>query len=90
MEIVKVLSRGRIVIPKLLRDSQRIFAGDRLVVWVVSNELRLKSMPSIRPSTLKSVAGMLHRPGAKAPSERKLNQRITKRLRVEDKASRSR
>ena len=89
METVKVSSKGQIVIPKSLRDSHSIHAGDSFIVTAVGDELRLKPVPAAGQASLKSVAGMLHRPGAKKLSDKQLQLGIAARLRGEDKASRS-
>lgn len=90
METVKVSSKGQIVIPKSLRESHRIHTGDSFIVTTVGDELRLKPAPAAGQSSLKAVAGMLHRPGAKKLSDKQLEQRISAHLRDEDKASKTR
>ena len=90
METVKVSSKGQIVIPKSLRDAHRIHTGDSFVVTAVGDELRLKPAPATGQSSLKVVAGMLHRPGARKLSDKQLRQRIASRLLVADKAGKSR
>lgn len=90
METVKVSSKGQVVIPKTLRESHRIHAGDSFIITAVGDELHLKRAPAAGQSSLKSVAGMLHRPGMKKLSDKQLEQRISARLRDEDKASKPR
>ena len=90
METVKVSSKGQIVIPKSLRDANRIHTGDSFVVTVVGDELRLKPAPTVGQTSLKSVAGMLHRPGAKKLSDRQLQQCAWYPLLAAKKASNSR
>ena len=90
METVKVSSKGQVVIPKSLRDSHRIHTGDSFIISAVGDELHLKPAPAARQSSLKSVAGMLHRPGTRKLSDKQLEQRISRRLRIDDKASKSR
>lgn len=64
MDIVKVSSKGQVVIPKSLRESQRIDAGTELTITVVGEELRLRPVRKAgRPVTLKQVAGLLRRKG---------------------------
>jgi AbrB family looped-hinge helix DNA binding protein len=90
METVKVSSKGQVVIPKSLRESHRIHTGDSFIITAVGDELHLKPAPTAGQSSLKSVAGMLHRPGTEKLSDKQLEQRISARLRDEDKASKSR
>lgn len=90
METVKVSSKGQVVIPKSLRESHRIHTGDSFIVTSIGDELRFKPAPTSGQSSLKVVAGMLHRPAAKKLSDKQLEQRIAAHLRDEDKASKSR
>ena len=90
METVKVSSKGQVVIPKSLRESHRIHTGDSFIITAVGDELHLKPAPAAGQSSLKSVAGMLHRPGTRKLSDKQLEQRISARMRDEDKASKSR
>jgi AbrB family looped-hinge helix DNA binding protein len=83
METVKVSSKGQVVIPKSLRDAHRIHTGDSFIISAVGDELHLKPAPTIRQSSLKSVAGMLHRPRTGKLSDKKLERRISRRLRDE-------
>jgi AbrB family looped-hinge helix DNA binding protein len=86
MESVKISSKGRIVIPKSLRELHRIHAGDSFIITAVE-ELRFKPVPTTGKSNLKAVAGMLHRPGGKKLSETQLARRVAAHLRNKDKAS---
>ena len=90
METVKISSKGQVVIPKSLRDSHHIRTGDSFVVTSIGDELRFKPTVADGQSSLKSVAGMLHRPATKKFSDKQLDQRIASHLRDEDKASKSR
>lgn len=90
METVKVSSKGQIVIPKSLRESHRIHSGDSFVVTSVGDELHFKPAPATGQSSLRAVAGMLHRPHAKKQSDKQLARHIAARLRDEDEASKSR
>ena len=89
MDIVKVLSKGQIVIPNSLRESHHIQTGDRFIVTCVGNELRLKPAHVAEQSGLKAVAGKLQRPDAKKQSDKQINLRIAAQLRKEDKGSKS-
>ena len=87
METVKVSSKGQIVIPKSLRESHRIHTGDSFIITAVGEELHFRPAPATGKSSLKAIAGMLHRPGAKKLSEKQLAQRITAHLHKEDQIS---
>ncbi len=90
METIKVSSKGQIVIPKRLREAQGIRSGDRFTVSSVGDELRLRPLPAIAPTTVREVAGMLHRPGMERVSDEETEARIIRRLLAEDEATKSR
>ncbi len=90
VETVKVSSRGRIVIPKRLREAHGIGSGDQLTVSSVGDELRLKPLSAVAPTTLGEVAGMLHRPGMKRVSDDEIEARIGRQLLAEDEATKFR
>jgi AbrB family looped-hinge helix DNA binding protein len=68
METVRVSSKGQVVIPKSLRESHHIDAGTELIITAVGGELRLKPVKASRQATLRQVAGVLQRKGARKPS----------------------
>lgn len=68
METVKVSSKGQVVIPKSLRQSHHIDAGTELIITAVGEELRLKPVKAGRQATLRQVAGVLQRKGARKSS----------------------
>ena len=86
----QVSSKGQIVIPKSLRESHHIHTDNSFIVTAVGDELRLKHAPAAGQSSLKSVAGMLHRPAVKKLSDKQLEPSVAARLRHEDKSSKSR
>lgn len=90
METVKVSSKGQIVIPKSLRETHHIRSGDKFIVTAVGDELRLKPASAGKQSSLKAVAGMLRRTGAKKPTDKQIEARIAATLRKADEASKSR
>jgi AbrB family looped-hinge helix DNA binding protein len=90
METVKVSSKGQIVIPKSLRDAQRIQTGDQFIVTSVDGELRFKPAFASGKVTLKSVAGMLHGAGVQQLSDDEIERRISKELHGQDAASKTR
>ena len=90
METVKVSSKGQIVIPKPLREAHRIHTGDSFVVTSVGDELHFKPAPASGKTSLKEVAGMLHRRGRHKVSEAEVARRIAANLHKEDEAGKSR
>jgi AbrB family looped-hinge helix DNA binding protein len=89
MEVVKVSSKGQIVIPKSLRLSQRINTGDSFLVVAEGNELRFKPAQADAKASLAAVSGILHRPKAKQLKEKQVATRIANKLRKADSASKS-
>jgi AbrB family looped-hinge helix DNA binding protein len=90
VETIKVSSKGQIVIPKRLREAHGIRSGDQFTVSSVGDELRLRPLPAIAPTTVREVAGMLHRPGMERVSDEETEARIIRRLLAEDEATKSR
>jgi len=89
METVKMSSKGQIVIPKELREAQRITPGMEFVVSTVGDEIRLRPAPLFAPSTHAQAAGCLRRKGRKAPSDTAMNEAIRARAKRLDDASKS-
>lgn len=69
METAKLSSRGQIVIPKGVRESAQLSEGTLFSVSYVEGQIRLTPIPLVEPSTFKTVAGCLYRPGREAMSE---------------------
>ncbi len=63
METVKISSKGRIVIPKSMRDSHQLQAGVEFIILEEGNSLRLVPTTKFKQSTVDEVGGILHRAG---------------------------
>jgi AbrB family looped-hinge helix DNA binding protein len=91
METVRVSSKGQIVIPKDIRDAQRIAPGAELEIFMSGEEIHLRMVA--RPVARTSAAagrGMLAAAGRTALSDDELRQRISARLKVRDAATKGR
>lgn len=60
MMIVRLSSRGRIVIPKNVRDRLGLRAGDALTVCCAGDEIRCRRAAPLPATRVGAVAGMLH------------------------------
>ncbi len=75
--IATMTSRGRITIPKPIRDHLGAEPGCRMAFVIGrDDEVRLQ-----RSTPASEVAGMLHRPGMKALTVREMNAGIARHLR---------
>lgn len=77
MASATITSKGQITIPKVVRDSLMLNAGDRIEFVVTDKREAL-----IRPISKKvdEVFGMLHKPGRMAISPEDMNEKIRKRM----------
>ncbi len=78
MVTAKITSKGQITIPKSIRDSLHLSAGDR-----VAFELNSPEEATFRPIT-KSVDdayGMLKKPGQKAISVKQMHEAVVENMR---------
>jgi len=89
MATVKVSSKGQIVIPKELREAQRVTPGMEFVVSTVGDEIRLRPAPLFAPSTHAQAAGCLRRKGRKATSDAAMNEAVRARAKRLDDATRT-
>lgn len=89
METIKLSSRGQIVIPKYVRDLAHLDEGAEFTVVYENGEIKLRSVPSIRPSTHAEAAGCLHRSGRKAMSAEETDSAIAAMLKAQDVATKS-
>lgn len=90
METVKVSSKGQIVIPKALRESRHIKTGTELTISIVGDELRLAPVPPFRKTSVKSTAGILHRPARKHLSDAETRRAIGRMIEARNKATKDR
>ncbi|OFZ71642.1 MAG: hypothetical protein A2W04_07195 [Betaproteobacteria bacterium RBG_16_64_9] len=88
METVRVSSKGQVVIPKSIRQAQRITAGTELVVTTVGDEIRMKPASGIEPSTVDEVAGCLYKKGRRKLSDSETRRRIGAMLKARNRAGR--
>jgi len=82
MTLATLTSKGQVTIPKDIRDSLRLHAGDKIEFVVTERKEAL-----LRPITKKvdEVFGKLHKTGRKPISVGKMNDGIRKRMRERSK-----
>jgi antitoxin PrlF len=78
MSLATVTSKGQVTIPKNIRESLRLHAGDKVEFIVTESREAL-----LRPITRKvdEVFGRLHKPGRKPVSVEKMNNVIRQKMR---------
>lgn len=78
MSLATVTSKGQVTIPKNIRESLRLHAGDKVEFIVTESREAL-----LRPITRKvdEVFGRLHKPGRKPVSVEKMNDIIRQKMR---------
>lgn len=86
METVTLSSKGQLVIPKEVRRSAKLQAGDQFAVSYVEGEIRLRPLPAPVVTSLDAVAGCLARPGRKRLSEEQAQAAIKARLKARNAA----
>ena len=89
MKTVRVSSKGQIVIPKAIRESQHIKTGTEFVISSVGSELRLTPAHSLEKTSIKEAAGILHRRGRKYLGEDATRKAIGRMITARDKATRT-
>ncbi len=89
MEIVKVSSKGQIVIPKSLRDAGNITAGTELVISAVADGLMLTAAKRVEPTRVRDGLGLVAKPGRKKLSDHVVKRRIGALLESQDDATKS-
>jgi len=73
-------SKGQITIPKEIRDSLQLQAGDKIEFTITSeNEARMQPITK----RVDEVFGALHKPGRKPVSVQKMDARVTRKLRAD-------
>jgi AbrB family looped-hinge helix DNA binding protein len=90
METVKVSSKGRIVIPKALREAGHIQAGTELIFSAIADGLVLTPAQRIKPTKVADGLGMLAKPHPKKPSDAEVKRRIGTMLKIRDEATKTR
>jgi AbrB family looped-hinge helix DNA binding protein len=87
VETVTLSSKGQLVIPKAVRQSAQLAAGDLLTVCYVDGEIRLKPVAGIMPTSLAEVAGCLAKPGRKPLGHAQTQTAIRARLKAKFKVA---
>lgn len=92
MDTVKVSSKGQIVIPKDIRDAQRIAPGAELEIYTSGEEIHLRMLARPVPrTTVAAGRGMLATARKTAAlSEAEVRRRIAARLKDRDAATKAR
>ena len=82
MALATLTSKGQVTIPKVIRESLRLHAGDKLEFFITEQNEAL-----LRPITKKvdDVFGRLHKTGRKRVSVDKMNEGIKQRMRARSK-----
>ena len=77
MEIVRVSSKGQIVIPKNLRAAFHIEAGSELTIFAEGDEIHLRQAEQrfIR-TEIAAGLGLLAKPGRKAPAAAEIKHAV--------------
>jgi AbrB family looped-hinge helix DNA binding protein len=86
METATLSSKGQLVIPKEVRRSAKLQAGDQFAVSYVEGEIRLRPLPAPVATSLDAVAGCLAKPGRKRLSEEQTQAAIKARLKARNAA----
>ena len=83
METVKLSSKGQIVIPKKIRETQRLAVGTEFFVTFVQGEIRLTPAPVFPKTKVDEGLGMLARKGRRrlsaysAQDDRRFRSKVT-------------
>ncbi len=86
MQIVKLSSRGQLLLPQQLRQRLHLTAGMEFAIALVGNEIHLTPVAALPTTTLEQVAGLLSRP---ARSEAAVQAGLRERARMQDEASKT-
>ncbi|MDP2369740.1 AbrB/MazE/SpoVT family DNA-binding domain-containing protein [Rhodoferax sp.] len=91
METATLSSKGQLVIPRKVRESANLSAGDAFAVVYAQGEIRLRPLAQTKAgSTIDAVAGCLAKttsPRLKPLSDAQTQATIKARLRAEDDAT---
>ena len=79
MALAKITSKGQVTIPKAVRDSLKVYAGDK-IEFVITEE----GQALIRPVTKKvdDVYGRLYKPDRKPISIEKMNAGVRQKMKA--------
>ncbi len=90
MNTATLSSKGQLVIPRKIRESANVSAGDAFLVVYAQGEIRLRPLARTRTSNIDEVAGCLANAGNtrhKPLSEAQTQAAIKARLKAEDAAT---
>jgi len=87
METVKLSSKGQIVIPKEIRETQHLAVGTEFFVSYVEGEIRLTPAPVFPKTKVGDGLGMLARKGGRGLSEEETRRAIGGMLKERDAAT---
>ena len=87
MRIVKLSSKGQIVIPKNIRDELHLRAGTEFIISKTATGLTLTPTAIFPTATVRDVRGILAKLGRHLPAEAVLKASIKPRLKARDDAS---
>jgi AbrB family looped-hinge helix DNA binding protein len=87
MDTVKLSSKGQIVIPKEIREAQRLAPGTEFFVSFVAGEIRLAPAPSFPRTRVEDGFGMLARKGRRRLSDDETRRAIGEFLKARDEAT---
>lgn len=87
MEIVKLSSKGQIVIPKSIRDDLHLPPGTEFVISASATGLSLTPKTIFPATKLSEVRGVLSRKGQQALGEDDIKARLRARAKANDIAS---
>ena len=87
METVKLSSKGQIVIPKEIRETQHLAVGTEFFVSYVEGEIRLTPAPVFPKTKVGDGFGMLARKGGRRLSDEETRRAIGGMLKERDAAT---
>lgn len=87
METVKLSSKGQIVIPKEIRETQHLAVGTEFFVSCVEREIRLTPAPVFPKTKVGDGLGMLARKGGRRLSDEETRRAIGGMLKERDAAT---
>ena len=87
METVKLSSKGQIVIPKEIRETQHLAVGTEFFVSYVKGEIRLTPVPVFPKTKVGDGLGMLARKGGRRLSDEETRRAIGGVLKKRDAAT---
>lgn len=89
MEMVKMSSKGQLLIPKKVRDRHHLVAGMEFLVQFVGDEIRLKPVPLFPATAVAQGARLLEKRKRRRMTEAETQKAISKLLSDADRASKA-